>query len=96
MTDNPEVSEDTTERDLPEQDPPASPRGADGESRVVAERSGSDTDFPDRPLLADPDDARRAPGEERAEDVGQAKAEAAKEERKDGSGSPEPEVGPAS
>ncbi|GAA3042466.1 hypothetical protein [Streptosporangium longisporum] len=44
--------------------PPAGPRGADGESRVVAERSGSDTTFPARPLLADPDDARRVPGED--------------------------------
>ncbi|GAA3426076.1 hypothetical protein GCM10018953_32590 [Streptosporangium nondiastaticum] len=39
-------------------DPPPAPRGIDGESRVVAERSGADATFPDRPLPADlpPDD----------------------------------------
>jgi hypothetical protein len=77
MTDTPEVSEDTAGRATPEQDPPpASPRGVDGETRVVAERSGADTTFPERPLLADPDDARRAPEEERPEGVSHAEAEA--------------------
>ncbi|MEU7986331.1 hypothetical protein AB0B56_15820 [Streptosporangium canum] len=54
---------------------PAAPRGADGESRVVAERSGADTSFPDRPLLADPDDARdpAGGGEESGEGVPQPK-----------------------
>ncbi|WP_436757688.1 hypothetical protein [Streptosporangium sp. V21-05] len=62
------MSEDTAERDTPEKDPPpAGPRGVDGETRVVAERSGSDTTFPERPLLADPDDARRTPEEESPE-----------------------------
>ncbi|MGJ6964352.1 hypothetical protein ACSDR0_20805 [Streptosporangium sp. G11] len=104
------MSEDTAERDTPEQDPPpASPRGVDGETRVVAERSGADTTFPERPLLADPDDARRAPEEERPEGVSQAEAEAGIEDGGDGAeegegetkdtsgnGTPEPEVGPAS
>lgn len=80
MTETPEVSEDTTERDTPEQDPPpAGPRGVDGETRVVAERSGSDTTFPARPLLADPDDARRTPQEESPEGASDAKAEAGDE-----------------
>ncbi|MEU4405797.1 hypothetical protein AB0F88_14825 [Streptosporangium sp. NPDC023963] len=69
------MSEETAERETPEQDlPPAGPRGADGESRVVAERSGSDTAFPERPLLADPDDARRTPEEESPEGASQAEA----------------------
>ncbi|MFF5112222.1 hypothetical protein [Streptosporangium sp. NPDC000509] len=129
MTDTPETSEDTAERegagtggtestgaesagaesDAPAQDPPpAGPRGIDGESRVVAERSGADTTFPERPLLADPDDARRTPEEERPEGVSEAKAEAETENEADGEiagdegedtsgdGAPEPEVGPAS
>ncbi|MFI6509232.1 hypothetical protein ACIBCT_16625 [Streptosporangium sp. NPDC050855] len=59
------VPQGTPGSDASEQaQPPAGPRGADGESRVVAERSGSDTTFPARPLLADPDDARRVPGED--------------------------------
>ncbi|MEU4538900.1 hypothetical protein AB0G15_29020 [Streptosporangium sp. NPDC023825] len=71
------MSEETAERETPEQDlPPAGPRGADGESRVVAERSGSDTAFPERPLLADPDDARRTPEEESPEGASQAEAAA--------------------
>ncbi|WP_440071611.1 hypothetical protein [Streptosporangium sp. OZ121] len=77
MTETPEVSEDTAGRDTPGQDPPpAGPRGADGETRVVAERSGSDTTFPERPLLADPDDARRTPEEESPEGASQAEAAA--------------------
>ncbi|MDP9862316.1 MULTISPECIES: hypothetical protein [Streptosporangium] len=69
---------------------PAAPRGIDGESRVVAERSGADTSFPERPLLADPDDARRPPGggEEPGPAVGAGE--------KSGGRAPEPEVGPAS
>ncbi|MEV4383943.1 hypothetical protein, partial [Streptosporangium sp. NPDC049644] len=91
MTDNPEVNENTVERDVSEEGlPPAGPRGADGESRVVAERSGADTTFPERPLLADPDDVRRTPGEEGSEGVGQAErgVEDAKDEveGRDGSG----------
>ncbi|WP_344918865.1 hypothetical protein [Streptosporangium oxazolinicum] len=71
------MSEDTAERDIPEKDPPpAGPRGVDGETRVVAERSGSDTTFPERPLLADPDDARRTPEEESPEGAGEAKTQA--------------------
>ncbi|MEU8385918.1 hypothetical protein [Streptosporangium sp. NPDC048865] len=85
MTETPEVSEETAERDAPEQAgrevpeqdlPPAGPRGIDGESRVVAERSGADTTFPERPLLADPDDARRTPEEETPEGASHARAEA--------------------
>lgn len=82
MTETPEVSEDTAERDTAERDtpekdpPPAGPRGVDGETRVVAERSGSDTTFPARPLLADPDDARRVPGEESLEGASDAEAKA--------------------
>ncbi|MEV4250176.1 hypothetical protein AB0J63_43080 [Streptosporangium canum] len=59
---------------------PAAPRGADGESRVVAERSGADTSFPERPLLADPDDAR----------------DPAEADEESGEGVPEPKVGPTS
>ncbi|ACZ86317.1 hypothetical protein [Streptosporangium roseum] len=59
---------------------PAAPRGIDGESRVVAERSGADTSFPERPLLADPDDARAPEGAD----------------EKSGEGVPEPKVGPTS
>ncbi|MER5426269.1 hypothetical protein [Streptosporangium roseum] len=59
---------------------PAAPRGIDGESRVVAERSGADTSFPERPLLADPDDARAPAGAD----------------EKSGEGVPEPKVGPTS
>ncbi|MFF3437487.1 hypothetical protein [Streptosporangium sp. NPDC002721] len=111
MNDTPEVSEDRTERDTPEKDPPpAGPRGVDGETRVVAERSGSDTTFPERPLLADPDDARRTPEEESPEGAGHAEEEAEaeagagdgaedveeSEKGTSGNGTPEPEVGPAS
>ncbi|GAA0822683.1 hypothetical protein ACFQVD_05485 [Streptosporangium amethystogenes subsp. fukuiense] len=101
MTDNPEVNENTVERDVSEEGlPPAGPRGADGESRIVAERSGADTTFPERPLLADPDDVRRTPGEEGSAGASQAErgVEDAKDEveGRDGSGSPEPEVGPVS
>ncbi|WP_031170383.1 hypothetical protein [Streptosporangium roseum] len=59
---------------------PAAPRGVDGESRVVAERSGADTSFPERPLLADPDDARDSAGAD----------------EESGKGVPEPKVGPTS
>ncbi|MER6173813.1 hypothetical protein [Streptosporangium sp. NPDC001681] len=91
MTDNPEVNENTVERDVSEQTlPPAGPRGADGETRIVAERSGADTTFPERPLLADPDDVHRTPGEEGSKGASQA------EQGRDRSGFPEPEVGPAS
>ncbi len=87
MTETPEVSEDTAERDTPEQaPPPAGPRGADGETRVVAERSGSDTTFPERPLLADPDDARRTPEEESPEGASQAAADDADDKVGDGVG----------
>ncbi|WP_371785291.1 hypothetical protein [Streptosporangium subroseum] len=68
---------------------PPAPRGIDGESRVVAERSGADTSFPERPLLADPDNERRstyADGDGRSDDGDEASEKRA----------PEPEVGPAS
>ncbi|GAA3138678.1 hypothetical protein GCM10010466_32050 [Planomonospora alba] len=39
----------------PESDaPPTAPDAAVGETRTVAERSGADTTFPDRPIPADP------------------------------------------
>ncbi|AWS44727.1 hypothetical protein [Streptosporangium sp. 'caverna'] len=88
MIEEVEVSEETARDDLPEEDsmPPA-PRGIDGESRVVAERSGADTSFPERPLLADPDNERRSTAENGDGNGG----DEASEKR-----APEPEVGPAS
>ncbi|GAA2868387.1 hypothetical protein GCM10010517_28140 [Streptosporangium fragile] len=60
MTDNRDETEDPTRWSTPEKDPPSSgPRDVDTETRVVAERSGSDTSFPERPLPADPEDALR-------------------------------------
>ncbi|WP_433256474.1 hypothetical protein ACQPYK_17560 [Streptosporangium sp. CA-135522] len=86
MTEHRAVNEKTDGSDpSPESPPPAAPRGVDGESRVVAERSGADTSFPERPLLADPDDARSSAGTDSA---------ATGEES--GKRAPEPEVGPAS
>ncbi|MBB2910192.1 DNA replication initiation complex subunit (GINS family) [Streptosporangium becharense] len=98
MTDKRDANEETTRQDTPEQDtpetdqPPAGPRGVDGETRVVAERSGADTSFPERPLPADPEDARRTPDEERAGAAGTADQATEGEE----SGTAQPEVGPAS
>ncbi|MET8338472.1 hypothetical protein ABZV14_39240 [Streptosporangium canum] len=81
MTDDREASEKAGGHDPSQEDPAsAAPRGADGESRVVAERSGADTSFPERPLLADPDDAR-AP---------------ARGDEESGEGVPQPKVGPTS
>ncbi|GAB2460276.1 MULTISPECIES: hypothetical protein [Streptosporangium] len=74
-------------------DPPPAPRGIDGESRVVAERSGADATFPDRPLPADlpPDDLGDLVG-------GPAPATGERADGGEGSGkrAPEPEMGPAS
>jgi hypothetical protein len=91
MIDEGEASEETAREDLPEEDsmPPA-PRGIDGESRVVAERSGADTSFPKRPLLADPDNERRSPYADDGRGDGGGGEEAS------GKRAPEPEVGPAS
>ncbi len=93
MTDEREVNEQAGERLSPSGGPqgagenpePPAPRGADGESRVVAERSGADTSFPARPLPADPVDVVPAavPG-------------SAATDREAGDGTPEPQVGPAS
>ncbi|MEV6861938.1 hypothetical protein AB0M44_13175 [Streptosporangium subroseum] len=70
---------------------PPAPRGIDGESRVVAERSGADTSFPERPLLADPDNERRSThAGDGSGDGGGGGDEAS------GKRAPEPEVGPAS
>ncbi|GGQ09316.1 hypothetical protein [Streptosporangium pseudovulgare] len=80
-------------------DPPPAPRGIDGESRVVAERSAADTTFPDRPLLADlPSDdpgdlldgAAPGPGPGPGPEEGMGAGEGA------GKRTPEPEMGPAS
>ncbi|MDP9841998.1 hypothetical protein [Streptosporangium lutulentum] len=88
MIDEREAGEEAVEHDLPEEDPlPPAPRGADGESRVVAERSGADTSFPERPLLADPDNERRS----KAGD-----GEVGDGDETSGKRTPEPEVGPAS
>ncbi|MFB9676544.1 hypothetical protein [Streptosporangium vulgare] len=90
------MSEDTTERDIPEKDPPpAGPRGVDGETRVVAERSGSDTTFPERPLLADPDDARRTPEEESPEGASDAEADDGDDGTVPGDGAEDGEAGEA-
>ncbi|GAA3068528.1 hypothetical protein [Streptosporangium carneum] len=93
MTDDREVSERPGERAPAAENPklaeegakPPAPRGVDGESRVVAERSGADTSFPDRPLSADPVDVNPAD----APDSGAVDPDA-------GQGAPKPEVGPAS
>ncbi|MEU6740015.1 hypothetical protein [Streptosporangium sandarakinum] len=80
----------------PDDQPPA-PRGIDGESRVVAERSGADTTFPERPLPADllPDDpgdlvGGPAPGAGERAVAGRGSGEGS------GGRAPEPEMGPAS
>ena len=91
MIDEGEASEETARDDLPEEDsmPPA-PRGIDGESRVVAERSGADTSFPERPLLADPDNGAVPRTRTTAAETEAAEDEASRKR------APEPEVGPAS
>ncbi|MFF0309590.1 hypothetical protein ACFYSC_19360 [Streptosporangium sp. NPDC004379] len=79
----------------PSDEQPPAPRGIDGESRVVAERSGADTTFPDRPLPADllADDLGDLI-DDLAPDAGAASGEGSGEAT--GERAPQPEMGPAS
>ncbi|MFF5206078.1 hypothetical protein [Streptosporangium sp. NPDC000396] len=83
MNDERETSEKPDEHGPSDEKPVATtPRGTGGESRVVAERSGADTSFPERPILADPPEAEARRTERMDEEPGE--------------GEPEPEMGPAS
>jgi hypothetical protein len=89
MIDERGASEEADRRDLSEEDPlPPAPRGAEGESRVVAERSGADSSFPERPLLADLDEEHRS---KEANDGGGGDGDETPGKRV-----PEPEAGPTS
>ncbi|WP_062433524.1 hypothetical protein [Herbidospora daliensis] len=60
----------------------AEKRGIDGESEIVAERSGADTETPDHPILRDPEPLEETDEGPDAEDSDMPE--------------PEPEVGPTS
>ncbi|GIH76487.1 hypothetical protein [Planobispora longispora] len=79
---------DTAETGSPQREggdpPPAVPDADLGESRTVAARSGADTDFPERPLPADPVEPSPPEGDGGEEAGGE------------GTQAPEPDMGPSS